>query len=220
MAERLVKIYPPFERFWHWGQVVLVLVMTFTGFRLYGIHEWIPYDQAVLVHTYAALLLMLLWIFAIFWHFTTGTWKHYVPSSDGLWQVIRFYSLGIFKGEKHPYRKAYWRKHNPLQAVAYLALKLLIFPTIWITGIAYLTYRLWEPAAGSGFWIEVVGNLHVLAAFGILSFIVMHLYLMTTGHSIWHHVRPMFTGYDDIDLTPAEEAYLEQDEPGRIKPAS
>ena len=71
------------ERFWHWGQVILVLVMTFTGFRLYGIHEWIPYSQAVTVHTYAALLLMLLWIFAIFWHFTTGTWKHYVPTSDG-----------------------------------------------------------------------------------------------------------------------------------------
>ena len=118
MAERLVKIYPPFERFWHWGQVILVLVMTFTGFRLYGLHEWIPYEQAVVVHTYAALLLMLLWVFAIFWHFTTGTWKHYVPTSDGLFQVIRFYSFGIFKGEKHPYRKAYWRKHNPLQAMA------------------------------------------------------------------------------------------------------
>ncbi|RYH09743.1 cytochrome b/b6 domain-containing protein [Tropicimonas sp. IMCC6043] len=219
MAERTIMIYPPFERFWHWGQVILVLVMTFTGFRLYGIHEWIPYSQAVVVHTYSALLLMLLWIFAIFWHFTTGTWKHYVPTTNGLWQVMRFYSLGIFKGEKHPYRKAYWRKHNPLQAMAYLSLKLLIFPTIWITGIAYLTYRLWEPAPNSGFWIEIVGNLHVLAAFGILSFIVMHLYLMTTGHSVWKHIRPMFSGYDDIVLTETEEAYLREDEPRRIRDA-
>ncbi|MDV7143722.1 cytochrome b/b6 domain-containing protein [Tropicimonas sp. TH_r6] len=219
MIQRTVQIFPPFERFYHWAQVVLVILMTYTGFRLYGIHEWMAYDQAVLWHTYSALLLMLLWVFAIFWHLTTGTWRHYVPTTDGLIHVMRFYSFGIFKGEDHPYRKVYWRKHNPLQSMAYLALKVLVFPLIWITGIAYLTYRLWEPAAGSGFWIEIVGNLHVLAAFGILSFIVMHLYLMTTGHSIWHHVKPMFTGYDEVELTPAEEAYLEQDEPGRIKPA-
>ena len=28
------------------------------------------------------LLLMLLWVFAIFWHLTTGTWRHYVPKGS------------------------------------------------------------------------------------------------------------------------------------------
>jgi thiosulfate reductase cytochrome b subunit len=72
--------------------------------------------------------LLLLWIFSIFWLFTTRTWRHFIPTITGMWGVLRFYSYGIFKGERHPYRKAYWRKHNPLQALAYLMLKIVLFP--------------------------------------------------------------------------------------------
>ena len=221
MSERVVQIYPLFERFWHWAQVLLILVMAFTGLRIYGVHEWMGFQQAINLHEIAAVALMILWVFAIFWHLTTGTWKHYVPTTNGLWKVMRYYSFGIFRGERHPYRKAFWRKHNPLQAMAYLALKLVLFPLIWVTGLVYLAYGLWEASPDAGFWLMVVSNLHVLAAFGIIAFLIVHIYLMTTGdHSVWAHIKPMFTGYDHVDLSDAEEAYLEADEPGRIKPVA
>ena len=54
-------------------------------------------------------------------------------------------------------------------------------------------------------------------AFAILAFIIIHLYLLTTGGSFVHHVAPMITGYDEVELTDAELAYLEQDEPQRLK---
>ena len=47
---------------------------------------------------------------------------------------------------------------------------------------------------------------------------IAHVYLLTVGHSFREHVKPMITGFDKIDLTPEEEAYLETDEPDRIKP--
>lgn len=217
MAERQVKVYPRFERFWHWTQMALIFGLFFTGLRIMGVHEMLPFGPAVMLHTGAALTLILLWVFAIFWHLTTGTWRHYVPSSDGLFAVIRFYTFGVFRGEHHPYRKAYWRKHNPLQALAYLALKLILFPAIWATGLLYLGWNVWETAPNASFWLSVVANLHVLVAFAIAAFVVAHVYLLTIGHGFREHVRPMITGFDSVDLSPEEEAYLARDEPTRLK---
>ena len=217
MAERQVKVYPRFERFWHWSQALLIFVLFFTGTNLHGLHQTIPFGAAVTFHTLAALALVVLWVFAIFWHLTTGSWRHYMPTSNGLFQVARFYAFGIFRGEHHPYRKAFWRKHNPLQALAYLALKLVLFPAVWLTGIAYLLYNFWEHQPNAGMMLEVVANVHLLAAYAIISFVVIHIYLLTTGHSFAAHVKPMITGYDTLDLSPEEEAYLAADEPGRIR---
>jgi thiosulfate reductase cytochrome b subunit len=217
MAERYVKVYPRFERFWHWSQMLLIFALLFTGLGLNGLHDIVPFGPAVMAHTVAAGLLILLWIFAIFWHFTTGTWVHYVPTGKGLLRVARFYVYGIFKGEKHPFRKAYWRKHNPLQALTYLALKVILFPAVWITGVLALGYNLWETAPEATFLAGVVSNIHLLAAYAIAAFVIAHVYLLTVGHSFREHVRPMVTGFDRIELSPEEEAYLEADEPGRIR---
>ena len=217
MAERQVKIYPRFERFWHWAQVVLIFALLVSGLRVLGLYGGLPFGAAFILHIGAAVALMVLWIFAIFWHLTTGTWRHYVPTSKGLGQVARFYAYGIFKGKHHPYRRAYWRKHNPLQALAYLALKVVLFPAIWITGLLYLTYNLWGVEPGNAAWLPVVANLHILAAFAITAFIVAHVYLLTVGGSFRNHLRPMITGFDTVDLTPEEEAYLASDEPARLR---
>ncbi|MBT4076132.1 MAG: cytochrome B, partial [Gammaproteobacteria bacterium] len=48
-------------------------------------------------------------------------------------------------------------------------------------------------------------------------FIIAHLYLLTTGHSLVDHVKPMITGFDEVELSEAEEAYLKENEPGKIK---
>lgn len=217
MTERKVKIYPRFERFWHWTQVVLIIALMASGLRISGFVGGLPFGAAFMLHVATAVALMVLWVFAIFWHLTTGTWRHYVPTADGLGKVARFYAYGIFKGEHHPYRKAYWRKHNPLQALTYLALKVMLFPAIWITGLLYLTYNLWGADPNAAAWLPVVANLHILTAFAIAAFVVAHVYLLTVGGSFREHVRPMVTGFDTVDLTPEEEAYLASDEPGRLR---
>lgn len=216
MNTRRVMLFTRFERFWHWTQMVLIITLLFTGFGIHGYHDFMSFKSAVNWHTGSALGLVLLWIFAIFWHITTGTWRHYVPTSNGLWRVARFYAYGIFKGEHHPYRKAYHRKHNPLQALAYLSLKLFLFPLIWMTGIAYLLYGFWGDASNHHL-LMWVATLHTIAAFAILAFVIAHVYLLSTGHSFKAHVMPMVHGFDDVELSPEEEAYLEKYEPQQIK---
>ncbi|MCW8842603.1 MAG: cytochrome b/b6 domain-containing protein [Rhodobacteraceae bacterium] len=217
MTKRIVKVYPRFERFWHWMQVVLIMALMVTGMGLNGVHPLIPFGPAVMLHTLAALALLALWIFATFWLFTTGTWKQFIPKIEGMVSVARFYAYGVFKGEEHPYEKIFWRKHNPLQAATYFVLKWFIFPAIWVTGLLYLTYNFWA-GSNSVVAITIIANLHLFAAYVIGAFIIVHIYLLTVGHGFRQHVKPMVTGYDEIDLTPEQEAYLETNEPGRLKP--
>lgn len=216
MSIRRVVLFSKFERFWHWTQMTLIMLLLFTGFGIHGFHHIVSFETGVKLHTLAALGLVLLWVFAIFWHLTTGTWRHYLPTTNGLFKVARYYALGIFKGEHHPYKKTYHRKHNPLQALAYLGLKLFLFPAIWVSGGLYLLYPLWNGVPNASLWLEGVAVVHVITAFAILIFIIAHMYLLTTGHSFKEHVKPMVTGYDDVELSDAEIAYLEADEPQKL----
>lgn len=216
MSKRQVMMFSRFERLWHWSQMILIMTLLFTGFALHGFFDVISFHDAVNWHTGAALTLLFIWMFAVFWLFTTGAWRHYVPTTKGLWRVVRFYSYGVFRGEHHPYRKVYRRKHNPLQALAYLILKIVLFPGIWISGLLYLFYAFWAPVfeVDALAWIALV---HTAVAFAIATFVIVHMYMLTIGHSFMEHLKPMITGFDEVDLSEEEEAYLEQGEPNQIR---
>jgi len=204
----LVKMFTRYERFWHWSQAILIFVLLDSGFAIRGLLPWIDFKLAVIIHTSAAFLLLLLWLSIIFWHFTTDNWKHYLPTVSGMWPVLRFYAYGIFKHEKHPYSKRYLRKYNPLQALTYSGVKLVLFPTIWVSGLFYLSYPFWSSTPYE--LLAWVANIHVLAAFGVFIFFMLHMYVLAMGGSFLHHIRPMLTGFDEVELSPVEEAYFNE----------
>ena len=220
MSMHRIMIYSRFERLWHWLQAVAIITLLFTGLRIHGVHQLIGFEAAVNIHTVVALGLLALWAFATFWLFTTGNWRHYMPTRQGLWRIVRFYSCGIFQGEKHPYRKAFWRKHNPLQAAAYLGLKIIIFPMVWISGLLYLYLVAGGSWPGLVNFPDSIALVHTLAAFALILFLLVHLYMLTIGEGFLKHVRPMLNGFDMVDLSRVEEAYLEEDETGHIKDGS
>lgn len=189
-----VRIFARFERFWHWAQALLVLALLFTGGVLHGLVAAVPWKFAFVAHLGAAVALVVLWIFAIFWHFTTGEWRQYLPTLNGLGAVIRFYAWGIFRGEAHPAKPTIRRKHNPLQRLSYLFLKLVINPAIWITGVAYLSVNL------SGLPLATVAWAHVVAAYAMATFVVVHLYMATTGETVGAYLRAMLTGYEWVEV--------------------
>lgn len=217
MTAHVVKVFNRFERFWHWAQMALIFVLLYTGFSIHGFYQFNDFKTMVMLHVSAALGLIILWVFAIFWHLTTGTWRHYLPTTDGLFTVMRYYAIDIFKGKDHPYRKHYWRKHNPLQALTYLALKLFLFPAIWISGLAYLLYDVWATDPTANQTLGAVALVHVATAFAMLVFILIHVYMLTTEGSFIDTVKIMITGFDHVELSDAEAEYLREDEPGRIR---
>lgn len=212
----MVKVYPVFERFWHWAQVALIMVLLFTGLGMNGVHDLMYFGHAARLHTLAALVLIGLWVFGFFWVATTGAWRQFVPRLGGIPRIVRFYAWGVFRGEQHPYRKLFRRKHNPLQEMAYFGLATVVFPAVWISGLLALSYNLWEEVPDATWWLTAVANVHLLGAWAIAAFVVMHVYMLTIGHSFRAHVRPMVTGYDTVELTPEQAAYLETNEPWRL----
>ncbi|BAL24677.1 cytochrome b/b6 domain-containing protein [Azoarcus sp. KH32C] len=192
-----VYVFKRFERFWHWAQALLIITMLLSGFEVHGTYQLLGWDKAVDLHSTAAWALMGLWVLAIFWHFTTGEWRQYIPTAHKMLDVALFYAFGMFRGEHHPYLKTRDRKHNPLQRVAYLGVKLFINPLIWCSGLFYLFYNQLAAAGFSGLALGTVALVHTFAAFLMLLFLIAHVYLGTAGHTPTAHFKAMLTGWDD-----------------------
>ncbi|CCQ74021.1 cytochrome b/b6 domain-containing protein [Magnetospira sp. QH-2] len=194
-----VYIFKKFERFWHWSQAALIITMMVTGFEIHGTFAFLGFEKAGEVHTTAAWILIGLWLFAIFWHFTTGEWKQYIPTTENLFAMMKYYTGGIFYDGPHPFKQTTLHKHNPLQRLAYLGVKLMINPLIWISGLLYLYYNEWPAWIAWTVTLEFVAFVHVVAAFMMTMFLVVHIYFATTGHTPMAHIIAMITGYEDIE---------------------
>ena len=97
-----VYLFTRFERLWHWAQAVLIIGMLVTGFEIHGTYKLLGFEPAVRLHTMAAWALIVLWLFTLFWHVTTGEWRQYSPTTSKIGAMMKFYASGIFRGEEHP----------------------------------------------------------------------------------------------------------------------
>ena len=196
---RRVYLYKGFERFWHWSQAALILFMLASGFEVHGSYALLGFERAVRLHSLAAWSLIGLWLFAIFWHFTTGEWRQYIPTTHKLVAMARFYAVGIFKGEPHPFEPTRLHKHNPLQRLAYLFVLVVVGPLLWISGALYLFYGDWAALGLGRLPLAWVAWGHTAGAFLMLAFLIAHLYLITTGHRVTTQLKSMITGWEEAD---------------------
>lgn len=193
-----VLIYNRFNRFWHWSQALLIILLGVTGFEIHGNFSLLGFERAVTLHNWMAGAFGVLVAFAIFWHFTTDQWRHYTPTRKHLREMTHFYLRGIFRGEHHPFKKTEIAKLNPLQRLTYLSLKLLIFPIQGLTGLAYFYY---DDLAARGYLPDGVGTIaliHTAGAFALLAFLIAHMYLTTTGETLTSNLKAMLTGWEEI----------------------
>ncbi len=201
--KKQVNIYKAFERFWHWTQAILILFLAATGFEIHGSIKFFGYQNAVEYHNIAAYSFIVLIIFAIFWHFTTGEWKQYLPTLNKIKAQFNFYLFGIFRNVPHPTKRTVLSKLNPLQRLVYLGLKILVIPVMVISGLLYMYYR--YPQKGGEIEmlninsIEPIALLHTMGAFLLIAFLIAHLYLITTGTTITSNLKAMITGYEEIE---------------------
>ena len=47
MTLRRIMLFTRFERFWHWTQMVLIMILLFTGFGIHGFHNLLDFKTAV-----------------------------------------------------------------------------------------------------------------------------------------------------------------------------
>ena len=208
-----IYLYTRYERFWHWLQMVLILILLVTGMEVHGVYSWLGFQTAVKVHNFAGLTWLIAFAFFVFWVFTTGEWKQYIPTTQKMIEVIRYYAYGIFRGESHPFPKRKEAKHNPLQRLVYLNLAALLLPVMMVTGFLYWGYNSWLGWGIPGLSLTLVALIHLVGAFSIFSFVIVHVYMTTTGHTLFAHTKAMISGWEDV----AEGVELEDWEKAKQK---
>jgi len=195
---RVVKIFKRFERFWHWGQALLILLLIVTGLEAHGVIKWFGFDSATTLHNIAGFTWATLIVLIFTWIFTTGEWKQYVPSLKGLDETLRFYLRGVFMGHKHPHHLTPTNKFNPLQRFAYIGILFVLLPLQLLTGISFYFFPDLRELGVIG-TVDLIAIIHTLIAYALLAFLVVHLYLITFGAKLSSHIKAMITGDEEID---------------------
>lgn len=197
-----VYLYNRYERFWHWTQAFLILFLALTGFEIHGSYSFFGFENAVHLHNNAAWLLIVLIIFTIFWHFTTGQWRQYIPTTQNLKAQMEYYITGIFRNAPHPTKKTVLSKLNPMQRLVYLGLKILFIPVMVLSGLLYMFYRYPRHGGIESLGIDnlaPIAYLHTLGAYLLLAFVLVHVYLITTGHTLTSNLKAMITGWEELE---------------------
>lgn len=201
-------MYSRYERIWHWLQMTLILILLVTGFEVHDQYAFLGFYTAVKVHNFVGIAWLIAFAFFVFWVFTTGEWRQYIPTTKKMLSVSRYYCYGIFKGESHPVPKRKHAKHNPLQRLAYLSLAAFLLPVQMATGFLYWGYNSWTTWAGLDLLsLKLVAFIHIAGAFAILTFLIGHVYMTTTGHSLFAHIKAMITGWENVEEGVTIEAW-------------
>ncbi len=194
-------LYYGFERFWHWLQAILIIFLIITGFEIHGSYSLFGFGNVVVWHNFAAWSFIVLSVFSIFWHIVTGEWKQYKPTTNKMIEQAAYYSYGIFKGEENPNRKTKQSKMNAMQRLTYLLLNVVLLPIVICSGLAYYYFRHMEAGVVKTLDIDLswIAMVHTTSAYFVIVFLIIHVYLITTGHTPTSYLEGMVTGYEDIE---------------------
>ncbi|MBD1390306.1 cytochrome b/b6 domain-containing protein [Neiella sp. HB171785] len=193
-----ITIFKRFERLWHWLQALLILLLLATGLELHGLFSLFGFNTAVQLHDWAGFIWLALLVLVFSWIATTGEWRQYKPSFDGVPATLKYYAYGVFKGQPHPHHMTVANKFNPLQRLGYIAILFVMLPVQIFTGLMFFFF----PELRAAGWlqqIDWIAIIHTLNAYALLSFLVIHLYMITFGATLGAHLKAMVTGKEQID---------------------
>lgn len=209
-ATRAVYMYDAYERFWHWLQTFTIVLLLFTGLIIHrpDIFGIFSFRYIVVVHNALAAVLVVNAVFSLFWHLVSGEIRQFIPRPYGFFdnaiEQARYYIQGIFKGKTHPFEKTREKKLNPLQQVTYFGLLNVLLPLQIITGALMWGVQTWPQTANLFGGLPFLAPFHSLVAWLFAAFIVAHVYLTTTGATVFEDIKAMITGWENVEVHPDE----------------
>lgn len=205
---RKVYMYSLYERQWHWLQTLVIFGLLFTGIVIHKPDTFgvFSFPGIVEVHNILGVILLINAALAAFYHLASGEIRQFLPKPAGFFdqafQQAKYYLRGIFKGAEHPFEKTRQRKMNPLQQVTYLLLLNVLLPLQVISGLLMMGVQQWPEIALRLGGLPFLAPLHTAVAWLLASFIVLHVYLTTTGHKVTTDIKAMITGWDEVEVHP------------------
>jgi thiosulfate reductase cytochrome b subunit len=201
-------LYPKWLRLWHVINAVLFLVLIVTGISMqYTDKENAAYvvgfAKAVKWHNFAALVLTINYIVFVTGNLFTKNGQYYRIEKHSfvsdLIKQLKYYSFGMFKGEKHPFPVNEKRKFNPLQKVTYVLAMYLALPLLIISGIGLLFPEITITRFFGASGLVLTDILHITMGFFLSIFMVIHIYTCTLGSTPTSLFWGIITGYHRSD---------------------
>ena len=199
-------LYPLWLRSWHWINALVFVLLIFTGISMHysASHDLlVPFETAIVIHNVAGITLSLMYLAFVIFNITSGNMKHYLPELKNFIcrQILqaRYYIIGVFKKEPHPYHPSHENKFNPLQQVTYLMVMFVFMPLIIFSGLLLMFPELAPDRIFGMGGIAPMALLHLSSGFFLSLFMFGHIYLATTGSKVTENFKSMVTGWHHVE---------------------
>ncbi len=201
-----VYMYESYRRFWHWMQTLSIVLLLFTGLIIHrpDIFGVFSFRGVVTVHNVLAVILVINAVLSLFYHITTDRMREFIPHPYGFFDdaiiQAKYYISGIFKGEGHPFEKVPTSRMNPIQKMTYFMILNVLLPLQIITGSLMWAVQRWPEYANALGGLPFLAPFHSLVAWLFATFILVHVYMTTTGATPLEAMRGMVTGYEEVEV--------------------
>jgi thiosulfate reductase cytochrome b subunit len=201
-------LYPKWIRIWHLVNAIMFLILVVTGISMQytgkeNMSYVVGFAKAVKWHNFAALVLTLNYILFVTGNILTKNGRYYKINRENFWEELfkqlKYYSWGMFKGEKHPFPVTEKRKFNPLQKVTYVLAMYFAFPMLIISGIGLLFPEITISSFFGVSGLILTDILHISLGFFLSVFMVIHIYTCTLGARPTSLFWGMISGYHRSD---------------------
>ena len=197
-------LYPKWLRAWHVLNAILFLILIVTGLSMQYTDKnnpayFVGFSIAVKWHNFSAIVLIINYILFVTGNLLTANGRYYRISRKNFFSdliiQLKYYSWGMFKGEKHPFPVTEERKFNPLQKVTYVLAMYVAVPLLIISGIGLLFPEITIKSffGASGFILTDI--LHITMGFFLSIFMIIHIYTCTLGSKPTSLFWGMISGY-------------------------
>jgi thiosulfate reductase cytochrome b subunit len=197
-------LYPKWIRVWHVLNAAMFLILIVTGLSMQYTDKdnasyVVGFAKAVRWHNFAAIVLILSYIFFVTGNLLTSNGRYYrIGRKDFLLNLrkqFHYYSKGMFKGEKHPFPITEERKFNPLQKLTYVLAMYIAMPLLILSGIGLLLPEITINTIFGISGLVLTDILHITMGFFLSVFMIIHIYTCTLGDKPTSLFRGIITGY-------------------------
>jgi thiosulfate reductase cytochrome b subunit len=204
--EAKMYLYPKWIRLWHITNALMFIILIVTGLSMQYTDKENPsymlgFAKAVKWHNFSALILTVSYIIFIIGNAFAGNGKYYRIGKKNFWSDLmsqmRYYSYGMFRGEKHPFPVTMERKFNPLQKFTYVLAMYFGMPLVIISGIVLLFPEIALDSVFGMSGLVLNDVLHITTGFFLSIFMVIHIYTCTLGAKPTSLFKGMLSGYHE-----------------------
>lgn len=201
-------LYPKWIRAWHITNALMFIILIITGLSMQYTDKdnssyMVGFAKAVKWHNFAALVLTASYVIFVLGNNFTGNGKYYRIKKENilsdLMKQMRYYTIGMFRGEKHPFPVTLERKFNPLQKFSYVFAMYLGMPLLIISGIVLLFPDLALNTIFGMSGLVLNDVLHITIGFFLSIFMIIHIYTCTLGAKPFSLFRGMLSGYHESE---------------------